>query len=143
MDTHLPFDGVTAGDIGAKMGMNAMDNGFLLFNQYRIPRENLLSRFTYVDREGNFEVHGDLRALYSAMVSTRVGILGVACSILSRSSLIATRYAVSRRQFKTIKGIKDERKLLDYQTHMSIIGPHVAALYVFMLVKQTVMKIIE
>ena len=41
-----------------------MDNGFLSFNHYRIPRENMLSRYVYVDKEGNFEVRGDPRMLY-------------------------------------------------------------------------------
>ena len=63
-ETHLPFEGIEVGDIGRKMGMHSMDNGFLSFTHYRIPRENLLSRFTYVDKEGNFELRGDPRALY-------------------------------------------------------------------------------
>ena len=96
-ETHLTLKGVTVGDIGTKLGAKSMDNGFLSFDSHRIPREDLLSRFTYVDKEGNFEVRGDLRALYSAMVSTRIGVLGVSCNILARASLIATRYAVCRR----------------------------------------------
>ena len=60
MDTHVPFDGIEVADIGTKMGMNSMDNGFIRFNQFRIPRENLLSRFSYVDKDGNFELRGDL-----------------------------------------------------------------------------------
>ena len=37
------------------------------------------------------------------------------CSFgLQKSLLIATRYAACRRQFKTIPGEQEERKLIDY-----------------------------
>lgn len=46
-----------------------------------------------------------------------------ASAALTRSTTIATRYAACRRQFKNEKGSKRERKILDYQTHMHILGP--------------------
>lgn len=36
--------GITVGDIGPKFGYDNMDNGFLIFNNVRIPRENMLMR---------------------------------------------------------------------------------------------------
>ena len=51
-------------------------------------------------------------------------ILGCAGNLL-RSALIATRYAVCRRQFSNQKGSKEERKLLDYQVHMEILGKQI------------------
>jgi acyl-CoA oxidase len=53
-----------AGDLGTKFGYAAVDNCWIIFNQVRIPRENMLCRLAGVDREGNFEIKGDLRALY-------------------------------------------------------------------------------
>jgi alkylation response protein AidB-like acyl-CoA dehydrogenase len=38
------FQGVTVGDIGPKMGYNAIDNGFLRLDNVRIPRENMLMK---------------------------------------------------------------------------------------------------
>ena len=64
LETHELFEGVEGGDIGAKFGYNSGENGFLSFNQYRIPRENLLSRFVYVDKDGNVEIRGDPRLIY-------------------------------------------------------------------------------
>ena len=32
LGTHLPLKGITVGDMGTKLGMNSMDNGFLIFN---------------------------------------------------------------------------------------------------------------
>ena len=38
--THKTFAGVTVGDCGPKTGLNVVDNGFIMFDNYRIPREN-------------------------------------------------------------------------------------------------------
>lgn len=37
--TMLPYSGVTVGDLGAKVGLNGLDNGFVLFDNYHISRE--------------------------------------------------------------------------------------------------------
>lgn len=44
LDTHEPLPGVKVGDVGIRMGFNTADNGFLRFNQYRIPRENMMMK---------------------------------------------------------------------------------------------------
>lgn len=35
METHKPFDGIVIGDIGPKYGYAPMDNGYMLFNNFR------------------------------------------------------------------------------------------------------------
>ncbi|VDN27063.1 unnamed protein product [Cylicostephanus goldi] len=45
---------VRVGDIGPKFGFNSSDNGFLLFNNYRIPRKNMLMRYSKVEKDGTF-----------------------------------------------------------------------------------------
>ena len=52
---HMPLPGVTLGDCGKKMGLNGIDNGFIIFDNFRIPRENLLNRFSNVNDNGEFE----------------------------------------------------------------------------------------
>lgn len=42
------FLGVTVGDIGPKMNFENIDNGFLILKNVRIPRENMLARFSQV-----------------------------------------------------------------------------------------------
>lgn len=64
LQTHIPMNGIKVGDLGTKLGYNSMDNCWLMFNHVRIPRENMLCRLAGIDREGNFEIRGDLRALY-------------------------------------------------------------------------------
>ena len=52
--TMAPYPGVTIGDMGHKVGLNGVDNGFMLFRRYRIPRENLLNRGSDVLPDGTF-----------------------------------------------------------------------------------------
>lgn len=121
--------GIEVGDIGAKLGYNAADNGFCSFNQVRIPRTNILSRFVEVSKEGKFMLKGDRRMTYQTMSATRLIIILGASMFVFQSARTVFRYAVCRRQFKTIDGKNEERKLLDYQTHMAILGPHLATAF--------------
>src|SRR5690606_13475277 len=44
--------GVTTSDCGHKGGLGAVDNGRIMFDQVRIPRENLLNKYADVDENG-------------------------------------------------------------------------------------------
>ena len=118
--------GVEVGDIGAKLGYNSIDNGYLLFKNYRVPRSALLCRFAEITKEGDFELKSDPRMLYQIMSQTRLSIIMGCAFNLFRSGMIATRYAVCRRQFANQKGTKKERKLLDYQIHMENLGKNLS-----------------
>lgn len=52
--TLLPFPGVIVGDLGEKIALNGVDNGFVMFQNYRIPRENLLNKTADVSPEGQY-----------------------------------------------------------------------------------------
>jgi len=45
---------VTIGDCGNKNGGNNIDNGYLLFENYRIPKDYSLDRLSGVDENGEF-----------------------------------------------------------------------------------------
>ena len=47
-ETHEPLPGVVVGEIGPKLGMNTNDNGYLGFNQVRIPRNQMLMKHSQV-----------------------------------------------------------------------------------------------
>jgi hypothetical protein len=57
----------------------------------------MLSRFAYIDKEGNFELKGNPKALYQTMVEIRSQIVFAASGYLRRALIIGTRYAVCRR----------------------------------------------
>lgn len=53
-ETLLPFDGVTVGDMGPKIGMQGMDNGFALFRNYRIPKDSLMNKHADLTDDGKY-----------------------------------------------------------------------------------------
>ena len=67
-DDFMPMKGIKCGDMGPKLGYNSKNNGWCTFDHVRIPRTNMLNKYTNVDEEGCFEIKGDVRALYSVMV---------------------------------------------------------------------------
>jgi acyl-CoA oxidase len=50
-----PVPGMTINDMGVKFGLNGVDNAALKFNSVRIPRENMMNKFSDVDEAGNFK----------------------------------------------------------------------------------------
>lgn len=42
------------GDCGRKAGADGIDNGFIILNNVRVPRENLLNKFSDVNAAGEF-----------------------------------------------------------------------------------------
>ena len=104
MNTHQVLSGVEVGDIGTKLGYNGIDNGYLKFNHFRVPRKALLSRFMNITKTGDFKMKANPKIVYQIMVQTRISIITNAAYIFHRAARIATRYAVCRRQFATIKG---------------------------------------
>ena len=108
--------GIRCGDLGPKFGYHGKDNGWMTFDNVRVPRSQLLQRFITVDREGSVSIEGDIRALYTAMMLIRYFLLYGSKGTLAQAMQIAIRYSVVRRQFKNISGQKEETKLLDYQT---------------------------
>lgn len=53
--THEVLPGITVGDCGRKEGLDGIDNGFILFDNVRIPKGNFLNRLSDVTDEGVFQ----------------------------------------------------------------------------------------
>jgi acyl-CoA oxidase len=77
METHLPFAGIDVGDVGAKIALIFSDNGYLGFNNYRQPKDSLLSKYVSVSSEGKFESLGkdSTKLAYGGMLNLRILIL--------------------------------------------------------------------
>lgn len=67
--------GIKVGDLGAKFGFNYTDNGWLSFDNVRIPREDILSRFIEVTKEGVVTLKGDPRMNQQIMIKTRLALI--------------------------------------------------------------------
>ena len=132
---HDLMPGVTVGDIGAKMGRDGIDNGWIQFSSVRIPRFFMLQKFCKVSREGEVILPPLEQLSYSALLGGRVMMVLDSYRMLARVSTIALRYAIGRRQFKGDNVDPDdeealETQLLDYPLHQKRLFPYLAAAYV-------------
>jgi len=89
--------GIKTGDMGPKFGYSSKDNGWMTMDNVRIPRENLLSRFIEIDKEGDFSLNADPRALFSVMLRTRVFLFSTIPIAAIGALTIAIRYSLVRR----------------------------------------------
>jgi len=53
--TYMPLDGVIVGDTGKKAGLDGIDNGFIMFDNVRIPKANMLNKLSNIDENGQFQ----------------------------------------------------------------------------------------
>ncbi|CAL1530163.1 unnamed protein product [Lymnaea stagnalis] len=128
VETHQPLPGVTVGDIGQKFGYGAMDNGFLTLNNVRIPRENMLMRYSQVLEDGTFVSPKNDKLLYGSMTLIRAQIVGGCARALSKAVTIATRYSAVRRQSEINPGA-GEVQVLDFQTQQHRLFVQIATAY--------------
>ena len=52
--TLLPLPGVLVGDMGEKVGLHGVDNGFMAFRNVKIPKQYLFNRLSDVADDGTF-----------------------------------------------------------------------------------------
>lgn len=94
---HSPLPGVVVGDIGDKMGYNAVDNGFLRMDHVRVPRRHMLMKHSKVDLDGTYHAPPVAKASYGTMVFVRSDIVMNAALFLKKGLTIAIRYNAVRR----------------------------------------------
>ncbi|KAM3921195.1 peroxisomal acyl-coenzyme A oxidase 1 isoform 2-T2 [Leptodactylus fuscus] len=133
MSTHEPLPGVTVGDIGPKFGYDETDNGFLKFDKFRIPRENMLMKFAQVKPDGTYVKPLSDKLTYGTMVFIRSMIVGDSARSLSRACTIAVRYSAVRHQSEIRPG-EPEPQILDFQTQQYKLFPLLATAYAFQFV---------
>lgn len=73
LKTYKPIEGIEVGDIGEKLGFRTTDNGYLRFNNVRVPWDHLLMRFFEIDEKGNIltEDAQSARFGYGGMLNLR------------------------------------------------------------------------
>lgn len=129
--TILPFPGVTVGDMGPKLGLHGVDNGFAMFDHYSIPRENLLNKTGDVSPDGRYvsaikDPSKRFGTTLGALSMGRVGIVGLCTTNLIKAAVIATRYSAVRKQFGP-EDSTEELPVIEYPMQQWRVLPYLCA----------------
>ncbi|KAI3417498.1 hypothetical protein GPALN_013220 [Globodera pallida] len=128
IDSHKPLPGITVGDIGPKFGIGSNDNGFLRFDNYRIPRRHMLMKHAKVLPSGEYVPPMHAKVGYTSMMYVRSVMIFGNAVYLACAITIAIRYSCIRRQGEIRPGA-GEVKVLDYQTQQYRLFPQLARVY--------------
>lgn len=136
--------GVTISDCGHKMGLRGVDNGRLMFDRVRVPRENLLNRYGDIDEQGRYtspieSVNRRFFTMLGTLVRGRITV-GAGAGAAARSALtIAVRYGTQRTQFTYPDG-ENEVVVLDYLGHQRKLLPRLAKSYALALAQNRLVE---
>ncbi|XP_031350823.1 peroxisomal acyl-coenzyme A oxidase 3-like isoform X2 [Photinus pyralis] len=124
--TLLPYPGVSITDLGEKIGLKALDNGFIIFNDYRIPKDNLLNKLADVSDDGMYinrisDPTTRFGFLLSTLSSGRIKTFGLAVTLVRHATAIAIRY--------TAISSKKQAPLLENPAHQVRLIPCLAIAY--------------
>lgn len=131
-ETHMPMPGVKVGEIGAKLGLNSVNNGFLGFDNVRIPRKSMLMKNAQVKEDGTFVRKSSNVLTYGTMVFVRVVIVRDMSTFLAQAATIAIRYSAVRKQSQ-INPKEPEVQIMDHLTQQYKVFPQLAKSVVFKL----------
>ncbi|MGB2951249.1 MAG: acyl-CoA dehydrogenase [Rhodococcus sp. (in: high G+C Gram-positive bacteria)] len=125
--------GVTTSDCQYKGGLPGVDNGRIMFDQVRIPRENLLNKYADVAADGTYTspIENPSRRFFTmlgTLIRGRVTVGGSAAAAARVALDIATRYALQRTQFSAPKS-EEEVLIMDYLAHQRRLFPLIAKSY--------------
>jgi len=129
-ETYKPMPGIEIGEIGNKVGMNTVNNGFLGFKNVRIPLKNMLMKNAKVLESGEFIKPKSSVLTYGTMMFVRVVIIKDMANYLSKAVTIAARYSTVRRQ-SPIDPNQPEPKIIEHVTQQMKVFPQLAKMIVF------------
>lgn len=136
--------GVRISDCGAKMGLRGVDNGRLMFDDVRVPKENLLNRYGDIDDEGRYtspieSVNRRFFTMLGTLVRGRITV-GAGAGAAARSALaIAVDYGLARTQFTYPDG-QNEVVIMDYRAHQRTLLPRLARSYALALAQNRLVE---
>lgn len=96
--------GVEVGDVGTKLGDNAMDTAYIRLENVRVPRVHLLAKRQHVEPNGTYVKHTSPKAEgsdlghYTTMVRARAGTVTLCSGKLAIAATVAARYSCVRQQ---------------------------------------------
>lgn len=104
LKTHEVLHGISLGDVGPKLGYNAVDNGYCRFDKVFIEKGQMLDRFAKVSNVGVYrQVKGMGRMRYGTMLRVRSLLILKMAFTLAKATTIAVRYSIFRKQGGGVK----------------------------------------
>ena len=96
------MSGVVLGDIGRKNGINGIDNGFVLFKNYRVPYDSLLDSLSHINPEGKFRssIKNNEKRFGNMLIGLmggRLCVTGSSACHMHMSLCIAIRFSAIRK----------------------------------------------
>ena len=142
-----PCPGVTISDCGRKAGLNGVDNGRLVFDSVRVPREALLNKYGDVAPDGTYSspIENESARFFTmlgTLVRGRISVAGSAASATQSALTIAVRYGQRRRQFEA-PGRDGEIVLLDYLAHQRKLLPALAKSYALHFAQEELVRMLH
>lgn len=141
-ETHMPLPGIDIGDIGPKMGLQNVNNGYLGFSNVKIPRTNMLMKHCQVLEDGTVRKAKSSALVYGGMVFARVLIVRDAWFALIQAGTIAARYSAVRRQ-SPIENNMPEPQIIDHITQQLKVFPQIAKGIAFRLAADYVWELYQ
>jgi acyl-CoA oxidase len=132
-DDGNDLPGISTSDCHYKGGLPGVDNGRIMFDHVRVPRENLLNKYADVAADGTYSspIENPGRRFFTmlgTLIRGRVTVGGSAAAAARVGLDIATRYALQRKQFEA-PGDDDEVLIMDYLVHQRRLFPLIAKSY--------------
>ncbi|XP_036339309.1 probable peroxisomal acyl-coenzyme A oxidase 1 [Rhagoletis pomonella] len=130
LETHMPLPGIDVGDIGPKIGMKSVNNGYLGLKNVRIPLNYMLMKNQQVLPDGTYVAPKNSVLTYGTMMFVRCALIRDLSQTLAKASTIAMRYSAVRRQ-SPIDPNEPEPQIIEHTTQQLKVFPQIAKAIVF------------
>ena len=140
------IDGVILGDCGPKISLHGVDNGFILFTNYKVSYDSLLDKISHITPEGKYKStiknkEKRLGIMIGALIRGRNCVVVSGSLSLAFSLTCALRYSAVRKQFSPSG--QEEVSILSYQGQKVRLIPILAQCFAARCANHIVQELIE